>query len=138
MTANTRRIVLATMAAAAGIITLSGPASAATTYFGDTVTFREAKRMCDGMHGRVFLSSRDVYGCQAERARRSKYVTPPPPPPPGDNVPEIFSIQKTSDGGKRQNFGSREDFGGRTGGGNGGSGGGNGGGGNGGSAGGPY
>lgn len=128
------------MAGATGIVSLAGVANARTIYYGETVTFREAKRMCAGIHGRVFLSDRDVYACQGEqRARRRVYI-PPPPPPPQDEPPVLYS--KASDKPvKQQNFSGRNfsDSIGKVGGeGNGGNGGSGGNGGTGGSAGGPF
>jgi len=132
------KAVFVAMAGMSGIMAAAGPASAATIYYGDTVTFREAKRMCAGIHGRVFLSDRDVYACQGEqRARRKVYI-----PPPQDEIPTLFS--KASDKpAKQQNFSGRNfsDSIGKVGGeGNGGNGGSGGNGGNGGSggAGGPF
>jgi len=127
---------------AAGLVMLgagtSAPVQAGVIYYGDHITYREAKRLCDGIHGRVFLGDRDRYGCQGDGPRRAKRR--PKLPPPGDNEPQVFSIEKTSKPAKRQNFSGRKDFPGMIGGqGGGNGGGGNGGGGNGGgSAGGPY
>jgi hypothetical protein len=70
----------------------SAPVQAGVIYYGDHITYREAKRMCDGIHGRVFLGDRDRYGCQADGPRRAK--RPPPLPPPGDNEPQVFSIKR--------------------------------------------
>jgi uncharacterized membrane protein YgcG len=142
------KLSVSALSLAAGVVMLgagtSAPAQAGVIYYGDHITYREAKRMCDGIHGRVFLGDRDRYGCQNQPGKR-RAKRPPPPPPPGDDPVELFSIKKTSNPGKRQNFTGRQDFPGmigHQGGGDGGSGGngggGNGGGNGGGSAGGPY
>ena len=134
-----------TMILAAGTIagvlfagSVATTANAETVYFGYETSFREAKQMCNGMHGRIFETERAQYGCTGnlnQRQPKAKYKRPPPPQIGSANGPT-----------KRQNFTGR-DFtndigkvggeGGGTGGGNGGGNGGGGGGGGGGSAGGP-
>lgn len=73
-----------TMILAAGTIagvllagSVATTANAETVYFGYETSFREAKQMCNGMHGRIFESERGQYGCTGDLHER-KYKRPPP------------------------------------------------------------
>lgn len=99
----------------AGSMTTS--ANAETIYFGYETSFREAKQMCNGMHGRVFESERGQYGCTGDLHEEKVYKRPPP-----THIPRRVSGQ-----GKRQNFVSRSEYDDRVSGGSGGGGGGGGG-----------
>ncbi|WP_337660131.1 hypothetical protein [Anderseniella sp. Alg231-50] len=106
-------------------------ANAETVYFGYETSFREAKQMCNGMHGRIFETERAQYGCTGIlREEKAKKKTSVPPFVRGANDRPT----------KRQNFSGR-DFSndiGKVGGEGNGSGGGGGGGNGGGSAGGTF
>jgi hypothetical protein len=90
------KLSVSALSLAAGVVMLgagtSAPAQAGVIYYGDHITYREAKRMCDGIHGRVFLGDRDRYGCQNQMAsaapsvgRRHRRR--------GDEPVELFSIE---------------------------------------------
>lgn len=114
----------------AGSMTTS--ANAETMYFGYETSFREAKQMCNGMHGRIFETERGQYGCTGDlHEEEAEYQRPPP-----TSVPRAANNRPT----KRQNFTGRRSFNtiGKVGGEGGGTGGGNGGGSGGGSAGGNF
>ncbi len=118
-------MVLAASAVASVLIagSVSTPANADTIYFGYEVSFREAKQMCNGMHGRIFETERAQYGCTGDLREPKAYKRPPP----STHVPQSANDRPS----KRQNFTGRKDFTsiGKTGGEGGGTGGGNGGGG---------
>ena len=87
-----------TMILAAGTIagvllagSVATTANAETVYFGYETSFREAKQMCNGMHGRIFESERGQYGCTGDLHER-KYKRPYPTQGPT----------------KRQNFSGRD------------------------------
>ena len=100
---RTTKISAAGLALASAVAMLgsfsSAPAQAGTAYFGPTVTYHEAKRMCDGMHGRVFLGSRDRYGCQGDLRRKYLHSTQQQRPQPVGGP-----------AGKKANFGARTSF----------------------------
>ena len=112
-------------------------AHAATIIYDYEVSFREAKRMCNGIHGQIFETERAQYGCTGDLTAREPKAKAKKKRPP-TSVPRAANDRP----GKRQNFTGRKDFStiGRVGGeGNGtGGNGGSGGGGGGGSAGGRY
>ena len=97
---------LAIMSGIVGVMSLAGAANAGVIYYGDGVSFREAKRMCAGIHGRVFLSEREVYACQGDRRRR-RVIYIPPPPPPQDEPPVLF-LKANDRHGKEQNLKSSD------------------------------
>ena len=95
-----------TMILAAGTIagvlftgSVATTANAETMYFGYETSFRVAKQMCNGMHGRLFETERGQYGCTGDlRARKQKVYIPPAAGPANDRPT------------KRQNFTGRQDF----------------------------
>ena len=137
ITKTAKSTMILAAGAVAGVLlagNVTTTANAETVYFGYETSFREAKQMCSGMHGRIFETERGQYACTGEsRVLKKKRKIIPPAAGPANDRPS-----------KRQNFTGR-DFtnnigkvgggeGGAGGGGNSGGGGGNGGGG---SAGGP-
>lgn len=94
---------LAIMSGIVGVMSLAGAANAGVIYYGDGVSFREAKRMCAGIHGRVFLSEREVYACQGDPAPRKAYRTPPP-----QDQPPVLFLKANDKPGKEQNFKSSD------------------------------
>lgn len=125
ITKTAKSTMILAAGAVAGVLfagNVSTTAQAETVYFGYETSFREAKQMCNGIHGRIFETGRGQYGCTGDLVQRRKIKLPPPAAGPANDRPS-----------KRQNFGGR-DFSnniGKVGG----EGGGNGGGGGGGSAG---
>ena len=77
-----------TMLLAAGTVasvliagSLATTAKAETVYFGYEVSFREAKQMCNGMHGRFFETERAQYGCTGNlRVRKRTHTIDPKRP----------------------------------------------------------
>ena len=139
ITKTAKSTMILAAGAVAGVLfagNVTTTAHAETVYFGYETSFREAKQMCSGMHGRIFETERAQYGCTGDLKHRQPKAKKRPP----SSVPLAANDRPT----KRQNFTGR-DFttnigkvgggeGGAGGGGNSGGGGGNGGGG---SAGGP-
>lgn len=132
------KIAKSTMILAAGAVagvlfagSVTTTANAETVYFGYETSYREAKQMCNGMHGRIFETERAQYGCTGNlREEKAKKRQPP------TSVPRAANDRPS----KRQNFSGR-DFSndvGKVGGEGNGNGGGGGGGNGGGSAGGPF
>ena len=125
ITKTARTIMLLAAGTVASVLiagSLATTAKAETVYFGYEVSFREAKQMCNGQHGRIFETERAQYACTGD-LRERKYKRP-------NSVPRKANARP----GKLQNFTGRKDFSniGKTGG----EGGANGGGGNGGGTGG--
>ncbi len=124
ITKTARSTVLLAAGTVASVLiagSLATTAKAETVYFGYEVSFREAKQMCNGMHGRFFETERAQYGCTGNlRVRKRRHTIDPKRPLP---------LKANARPGKLQNFTGRKDFSntGHTGGG-GGNGGANGGG----------
>lgn len=123
ITKTAKSTMILAAGAVAGVLfagNVTTTAHAETVYFGYETSFREAKQMCNGIHGRIFETGRGQYGCTGDLVER-KYKRPPPQFVRGAN-------DRPS---KRQNFSGRDftnNIGkiGGEGGGNGGSGGGGG------------
>ncbi len=132
ITKTAKSTMILAAGAVAGVLfagNVTTTAHAETVYFGYETSFREAKQMCNGIHGRMFETGRGQYGCTGDLVeRKRKYRLPPPQIVRGAN-------DRPS---KRQNFSGRDFTSnvGKVGGEGGGNGGGSGGG-SGGSAGGP-
>lgn len=124
ITKTAKSTIILAAGAIAGVLfagNVTTTANAETIYFGYETSFREAKQMCNGMHGRIFETERAQYACTGGQVQaKSKYKRPPPQYPRGAKGPT-----------KRQNFTGRDftNHIGKTGGEGGASGGGNGGGG---------
>lgn len=131
ITKTAKSTMILAAGAVAGVLfagNVTTTAHAETVYFGYETSFREAKQMCNGIHGRIFETGRGQYGCTGDlHEPKGKYKRPPP---------QIFGANDRVS--KRQNFSGR-DFTNNIGkvSGEGGGNGGGGGGGGGGSAGGP-
>ncbi|MEO9873326.1 MAG: hypothetical protein ABJM26_08545 [Anderseniella sp.] len=125
ITKTAKSTMILAAGAVAGVLfagNVTTTANAETVYFGYETSFREAKQMCNGIHGRIFETGRGQYGCTGNLVERRYKRLPPPQLVRGAN-------DRPS---KRQNFGGRDfsnDIGkvGGEGGGNGGGGGGGGG-----------
>ncbi len=124
ITKTAKSTMILAAGAVAGVLfagNVTTTANAETVYFGYETSFREAKQMCNGMHGRIFETERGQYMCTGSlRAPKAKYKRPP-----STHIPRGANDRPT----KRQNFTGRTDFTENgQGGGNGSDGGGNGGG----------
>jgi len=123
ITKTAKSTMILAAGAVAGVLfagNVTTTANAETVYFGYETSFREAKQMCNGIHGRIFETGRGQYGCTGDLKTRRKVIKLPPAAGPANDRPT-----------KRQNFSGRDftnNIGkiGGEGGGNGGSGGGGG------------
>ncbi|NNJ76065.1 MAG: hypothetical protein HKP56_12990 [Anderseniella sp.] len=122
ITKTAKSTMILAAGAVAGVLfagNVTTTAHAETVYFGYETSFREAKQMCNGIHGRIFETERGQYGCTGDLVERKKRIYIPPAAGPANDRPT-----------KRQNFsgGDLSDIGrvGGEGGGNGGGGGGGG------------
>jgi len=100
ITKTAKSTMILAAGAVAGVLfagNVTTTAHAETVYFGYETSFREAKQMCNGIHGRIFETGRGQYGCTGDLVER-KYKRPPPQFVRGAN-------DRPS---KRQNFGGRD------------------------------
>ncbi len=103
ITKTAKSTMILAAAAVAGVVfagSMTTSANAETLYFGYETSFREAKKMCNGMHGRIFETERGQYGCTGDLRERKAYKRPPTSAPKAANDRPA----------KRQNFSGRSDF----------------------------
>jgi uncharacterized membrane protein YgcG len=94
ITKTAKSTMILAAGAVAGVLfagNVTTTAHAETVYFGYETSFREAKQMCNGIHGRIFETGRGQYGCTGDLVER-KYKRPYPTQGPS----------------KRQNFSGRD------------------------------
>ncbi|MEM7633350.1 MAG: hypothetical protein AAF299_02230 [Pseudomonadota bacterium] len=105
ITKTAKSAMILTAGAVAGVLLAGSAATTAnaeTIYYGYETSFREAKQMCNGIHGRIFETERGQYACAGEPSRPRRKIVRPQPEPAGaapGNRPS-----------KRQNFAGRTDF----------------------------
>ncbi len=98
ITKTAKSTMILAAGAVAGVLfagNVTTTANAKTVYFGYETSFREAKQMCNGIHGRIFETGRGQYGCTGDLVER-KYKYPTFPRGANDRPS------------KRQNFGGRD------------------------------
>ncbi len=100
ITKTAKSTMILAAGAVAGVVfagSMTTNANAKTLYFGYETSFREAKQMCNGMHGRIFETERGQYGCTGDLVERRKLTRP--------------TVRKANDRPtKRQNFTGRSVF----------------------------
>ncbi|MEM9471550.1 MAG: hypothetical protein AAGA00_06295 [Pseudomonadota bacterium] len=81
ITKTAKSTMILAAGAVAGVLfagSMTTSANAETLYFGYETSFREAKQMCNGMHGRIFETERGQYGCTGDlRAEEPKRQSVP-------------------------------------------------------------
>ena len=86
ITKTAKSTMMLAAGAVAGVVfagSMTTSANAETVYFGYETSFREAKQMCNGMHGRIFETGRGQYGCTGDLKEEKVHRLPPP----ASNIP---------------------------------------------------